>query len=487
MIRGFWHKGFLFLSIIAFALAGCGGGGGAGTTTSGSQGSVTVSGLVGNGYSTAGASKAAVSNTVDMVVAIPIDRGYLSGWSMTESLQTAINNAGSFSLSLTTDRDWLLLLINNSVSGAGRYVGSVALNTGSDLLLNLPATDAGISMLDLGTLSGLGMNAVSSSIVNGADFNLTSDQLTAMAKTSDIFHNAMNIVNNYNGVTGIWREMRPNFYWEGSFAELVAAGGSDPNSFSFSGTGNHGISFQLDTNDTSITMADICNGSAIVEFAGVSNTISSAGASCGPVVTDGCASGCTEATGNLFFASDAYGDVPGQTISYGMQYYFSSMPTGAWQWKINGSTVGEFDVAVVSPPVTAGGKPKGFVPSFKLTVDGNKVITAIDVRWYYYDEGIGGYVLLAPSDLVVLKHFLNSAEVSFDVTTQAGRLKWDCYFDPVTTTRIVPSVGLGADSGCPATPDTWYYNDPGHPDTNTGLMGFFGTGGFGYYFQFFVP
>jgi hypothetical protein len=31
----------------------------------------------------------------------------------------------------------------------------------------------------------------------------------------------------------------------------------------------------------------------------------------------------------------------------------------------------------------------------------------------------------------------------------------------------------------------WYYDDPSHPETNTGMMGFYESGGFGYFFDFF--
>jgi hypothetical protein len=483
-------------------VVGCGGGSSSGSGSGG--GTLTVSGTLGPDYlasATPGGFFARVlrylnpqayavgASGVDQVIAIPMSRGELSGWSMQSSLTATVNPTGTFSLPLTTDSDWLLLLINTTIMGPGRYVGSVALNTGADSMLNVPATDAGISTLDLGTLSQSGQDAVSGNTVSGAAFNLTADQLASMAKTSDIFHNAMNIVNNYDPDTGIWYQMRPNFLWNGDYSAL-AASYSDPNSYSFSGNG--GINFQMDTNSTSVTMDNICNKSVIVEFVPpVGSPISSADITgCRTVQTDGCEAGdCRETFGSTFFASNAYGDVPGESISYGMQTYFASVSPGLWRWTVDGSAVGQFDIAAVSPPVTAGGKPKGYVPSYKLTVDpATHRITAIDIKWYYYEEGTSSYVELLPSDLGVLKHFIGQAEVSFDVTDGGNRKKWDCYFDPVTTTHIDPSVGVaGAGGGCLASPDTWYYNDASHPATNTGLNGFFETGGFGYYFQFFVP
>jgi len=510
--------GLLVIVTLVVYVIGCGGGSG-GTSSGGGGGTLTVSGTLGPDYFASVAPNgflarflaflsplayAIGTSGVDQVIAIPMERGALAGWSMERSLTATINPDGTFSLPLATDTDWLLLLVNSTITGTGRYVGSVALSTGTNNLLNVPATDAGISTLNLGTLSQSGRDAVSGNTVNGTEFNMTASQLASMAKTSDIFHNAMNIVNNYDPNTRIWYQMRPNFFWEGNYS-LLDNQFSDPNSYSLtSSISNNGINFQMDTNSTSVTMDQICSKSVTVEFVppadivdksgntwGPSNPISSADiAGCQTVYTDGCQSGnCREtisSPGSVFYASDAYGDIPGESISYGMQTYFSSVPTGLWLWKVNGPTVGQFDIASVSPPVTAGGGPKGYVPSYKLTVDpGTHQIMAIDINWYYYDEGTSSYVQLASSDLGVLRHFIGQTEVSFDVTYGGSRKKWDCYFDPVTTTQIVPSAGSG--QGCPASPDTWYYNDPSHPATNTGLGGFHETGGFGYYFQFFAP
>lgn len=497
--------GVLVSLLVAYSL-GCGGGSG-GTAAGSGAGTLTVSGTLGPDYVASAAPRgffaralsvlnpeahAVGASGVDQVIAIPVQRGELSGWSMERSLTATVNPTGTFSLPLTTDTDWLLLLINSTITGYGRYVGSVALSTGTDTMLNVPATDAGIAALDLGTLSQSDQDAVSGNSVDGADFNMTADQLASMATTSDIFHNAMNIVNNYDPDTGIWYQMRPNFMWNGDYSSL-AADYPDPATYSF--TGNGGINFQMDSNSTAVTMDDICDGVVTVEFVPPSgDPISSAEISgCQVVYTDGCEGGnCRETVnspGSAFFASDAYGDVPGQTISYGMQAYLSSVPAGLWSWNVDGETVGQFDIAAVSPPVTAEGMPKGYVPSYRLTVNpATNQITAVDIKWYFYDEGTASYVELAPSDLGVLRHFVNQTEVSFDVTYGGNRKKWDCYFDPVTTTHIVPSAGVaGAGGGCPASADTWYYNDPSHPETNTGLNGFFDTGGFGYYFQFFVP
>jgi hypothetical protein len=56
------------------------------------------------------------------------------------------------------------------------------------------------------------------------------------------------------------------------------------------------------------------------------------------------------------------------------------------------------------------------------------------------------------------------------------------YFDPATTTNLVPSSF--ATTNCN---EDWYYGNSSFPDTDTGLMGFYESGGFGYFFDFFKP
>jgi hypothetical protein len=64
------------------------------------------------------------------------------------------------------------------------------------------------------------------------------------------------------------------------------------------------------------------------------------------------------------------------------------------------------------------------------------------------------------------------------------------YIDPSVETSFNPAdpryaSTCQADSN-PAFRD-WYYNDPTHQETDTGLMGFYETGGFGYFFDYFKP
>jgi hypothetical protein len=333
-------------------------------------------------------------------------------------------------------------------------------------------------------------DALSSTVVTTTDFSLSTTQLAAMAKTDDLFKNAMNIVNNYGtyGGAGVWYQLRPDFSWTGDYATLTTAYSSPAMTFK-------GMSFQLDTNSTSMTMATICSSQAVtvVELyppSSITDTanntfdqntpISNIGATCTPLNSS------QEAWGTDFSATDAYAEpgANGGKISYSVPADFLTVPSGEWTWKENGTNKAIFNINAVSPPYVIGPlTPKGFVPSFKLNVTGTQ-IDSIDVQWYYYDELLAGYVLLATNDLDLLKHFIGRLEVKFDVTYNSTRNTCEMYFDPTTTSHIVPSDFVADSSGCS---QTWYYNDTNHPATNTGLMGFYESGGFGYFFHFFVP
>ena len=252
---------------------------------------------------------------------------------MINSRQAAIASDGTFSLALAKDNDWLLVLIDSSGTTTTRFVGSLAINTGADEMLSLPAAVAAASALDLGTFnSTLSGDALSSGTVTAADFSMTSAQLAAMAKTDDISRNAKNIINNYNPATGVWYQLRPDFTWHGDYATVK-------NVFSGPTVTYHHYNFQLDTNSTSVVISQVCgtNGYAKKTLAlyppsavtQVSNPTSYDAAH--PLTNDqvtcsqydpGTGSLATEATemgimSGDFYATDAYG-----SISYSFSVWF---------------------------------------------------------------------------------------------------------------------------------------------------------------------
>jgi hypothetical protein len=420
---------------------------------------------------------------VNRVLAIPMESGSLTSWNMQNAISQTINSDGTFSLSLSDSYDWLLMLINSQATGTDKFVGSIAVKAGSDSLLNLPATDATISSIDLGTLSRATTtttDALSSGAVTAGNFNMTAAQLTAMAKSDDLFRNAMNIVNNYGNAgfgnaAAEWYTLRPDFSWLDSSTTLTS-GFSHPDNMIYSG-----MNFQLDTNTTNVAMDDVCNTAGYVALHppqaivldsvtyDYSTPIKNSGLGCTQV------NSALETADSVLYASNAY---EGKITYSVLGSTTDAIPSGFWEWKENGVTKAAFEVGNVNPPVTNSGKAKGFVPSYKLNVEaGTKKILSVDVQWYYYDETTGSYVLVTNNS--VLKHFISGAEVKFDVGMGVDRKTCEMYFDPATTTHIVPSTF--ATTNCSL---NWYYGNTSFPNTNTGVMGFYESGGFGYFFHY---
>ncbi len=504
----------LVFAAAAVTLISCGGGGGGSDTNTTNNNNVTLTGSVGSGYQAAPklstgffanmlsylgigtpAYAALTDPVVDQVVAIPVDHGSLRSDAMTSRVTSSIDSSGNFSMTLSKNYDWLVILINSAATGTNRYVGSVGISTGSDSLLNLPATVAAIANLDLGAVTRAttsSTDAISTNSVTGTEFSMTATQLTTFAKADDLFRNAKNIVNNYDTATGVYYQLRSDFSFTGVYSQLTTT-------FSDPAYGYMGMNFQMDTTSPSVTMSDLCSvGTVTVELVppgdvyssdtaityNVSNPLSSGVTpSCTPLVISGVTS--TQVWSGDIYATDAYTQgMGGMSYSTGPRFT-SLLPDGYWIWMENDVPKAWFDITGVNPPVTSSGKPQGFVPSFKINLVSGATTTgqidSVDVQWYYYDETSDSYVLLAPSDLAVLKHFIGKLEVKFDVTYLGTRKTCEMYFDPSTTTRVSP---LDPTFACP---DTWYYNDPTHPETNTGLMGFYESGGFGHFFNFFIP
>ncbi len=339
---------------------------------------LTLRGSLGSGYTTVASAATrpngaagvqALDKKVDKVIAIQSDRGYLGANSMQNSRSAIIGDDGTFSLSLDTTKDWLLVLIDSTaVSRTDQFVGYIALNTGSlEPLLQVPSTTSTISSFDLGAINALGDVGQSENPVNPTDFSLNSSQLLALAKNDDAFKSVKNFIINYDTATNVYYTLRPDFGWRGDY-ESIDGVFQDPASYVY----RHYTS-QLDSNTTSINMDKICGFNnqprVIVELAPPSdvtttneqmpvtvynpdNPISSNNVVC-TTATDG----YIEAADLDFGATNRYGWVS--------QSYFAPLsgdiPPGYWQYFEADQLKGQFDLAVASP-FGPDGEIKGFVP-----------------------------------------------------------------------------------------------------------------------------
>lgn len=412
----------------------------------------------------------------DQVIAIPMSRGSLGGWNMTRSETAALGAGGTFTLDLDRASDWLLVLANTTVAGSGRFLGSVNVRTGVGAdLLELPLTTAAIDVLSLGTVTHTATwDARSGTTVDAASFRLSDAQLLAVARSDDVFRNALNIVNNYGTYAGpgVYWDLRPDFAWWDT-ASSLSAGFSDPARLA---AGYRGMSFQLDSNQTEFGIDALCAHSTVVTFEPPSavtidgvpyspaSPLTSAGVTCDTLVTNQGTS--LRGWSGRLYMSGGYGASPALSVGAA-----SENPAGEWTLRVNGAVRARFDVAGVNPPVTAAGAPTGFVPSFRVNTQPDGRITSVDVRWFYFDGA--AYVPLAAADLGVLRYFIAALELDFASEVNGTVVTEDVYLDPAAATSAAP------------TRHVWYYGGtPPTPQQAAGLMGFYETGGFGHFFHF---
>ncbi|WP_156788024.1 hypothetical protein [Desulfurispirillum indicum] len=74
---------------------------------------------------TAGLVSAQDAPEVDKVVALRLERGSLSSFSMSMRVEALVGEDGSFTMALPTESDWLLVLIDSSREGMERFLGTV--------------------------------------------------------------------------------------------------------------------------------------------------------------------------------------------------------------------------------------------------------------------------------------------------------------------------------------------------------------------------
>jgi len=412
---------------------------------------------------------------VDKVIAIQIDRGYISSYFI-QTAKEATFTAGEFTLSLETDRDWILLLVDTTaVSDIDKFVGYVAYRVDSgNSLLNLPASSATVTDINLGDLDKSGDEALSTNPVTATDFAMTPEGLLTLAKNDNLFRAVKNVYINYKN--GVYYNIRPDFTWHGEYAGIENAYQVVTNYEYFS------HSFQLDSND-GITMDAVAgiNGTAkkLLELypptgaevptrgGFVTYTDSAPLSNAGSVTTTTGGSGLRMATaGNPgeFFA--------GETTSGNTSYVYGSgcltgtIPAGLWTYKINGVTKGQFDCAV-STPLTGDYKINGFVPVLKVNVEATitKTITSVDVKWY----ALSGTDYAEITDSAILSHLIKSTVFI------SGGTRYDSITLDSTMSHGTPALD-------------WSFGTAGPANKQAEAFGvFYQTGGVGYTFNWFRP
>lgn len=492
----------LFMSVVAtLFLSSCGGSSGGES----GGGSVTVSASVGNTYFVAytptfldhvqeilfGKRAIAINSSavVDQVVAIPSFQGNY-GPADLENMKTAdIASNGSFSLSLEKSYDWILLLVNsNETNIADKVAGYVAATIdGTNTLVAFAGSNLSTN-LDLGTLQNSGNEAKSSNsgTITAASFNLTLDDLKAVAKSDGAYKHLINLYLNYDPVTKTAYTAQLQYGWKGG--AIVDVGNTDPMAGTISSYQPEGFDITIETNVMSEAIKDgICGKTTSVELIPPGDLISVDTSiiwtnvsgfkndGSGPNNTDlgynnlGAANSASWFQNGRYycydddFSAQITTDFSGSLIGFGaslnIQLPATGIPQGLWTLDVGGTDVAQFDLAVASPVSAPGVFDTTPIPGIRLDHDIDGEITGIVVKWFQYDASLSQYVALTTEQITAIESLV--ANTFIDVMDENGNDPINnpetIHLYPVGTAEI-ESSGLINSSGIvfPTGTGAWY-------------------------------
>ena len=338
--------------------------------------------------------------TVDQIVAIPYNRE--NGQAVVDAAVTGNLGAdGGFSLSLDGSRDYILLLVNSTVTQPQEkvvaYVTMESSTTG-DSVVSLPISHAN-STIDLGKVSpstGYSDEATGERSTEdlAVDFSASLESLLARAKFDDAYKNLVNEYLNTNGST--WWRAQVEFEWYGGGDPAIFATSAPTD---ISGYRYDGYRVYFDNNSSEMNFSRLCdqtdsleiappslitiidqyNGNSFIGSIDASNPVSNVNVNvssdnsnyCYDAVTYETAFSANSGANGVFFGVPA-----GALIQ-------DNPPDGWWTLSLNSTQKAVFELGAMKP-VNASGTPKVFLPLPSFTFNGDGKITAISVSWMEY-------------------------------------------------------------------------------------------------------
>lgn len=318
--------------------------------------------------------RSGANTNVTEVWAVPVPKGFEQGYVnyYTNRVIGTIDSNGVFSVETSSSYDWVLMLMDTTLSNTlDQVIGFISMPGNNSTLLKMPGGNI-TNEVRFGKINLTNDEAIGeSNFTASGSFSLSTSQLDEVAKTSQILKLIKNIHANYNWTNNTWYVMTPYYSW------II------PNGLA---TATNGES--LNTNYTGFSIGCVCNDSA-----GVGNPANyTNGTSTMSLVLPGPMTSVTYGqtnTGVTIVSNDRF--MVNLDATYGNtwvtpQANFIGLPiSGTWYLKKNDSTVlAQIDLAG-APLLDSNGYPAIYVPSLHLTVDSNNQITEIQFKWYYYD------------------------------------------------------------------------------------------------------
>lgn len=410
------------LSASALIIACGGGGGGGGSST------VSLSASLGSTYEysyvpsltervaaffTGSPALALVPQSVDKVVAIPLTEN--GATFMGGRVESTIASDGSFSLSLDTSYTWVVLLVDSLADKENMVVGYVTVGDGTESMVAFNADQASGSV-DYGELNDSPSGEAQSQFSMNdmvTSFNYTLAQLQSIARADDVYKKVINNYINYDESAGTAYETIAVYGWMESQSSVIGTYG-DPASFNFNGVGIY-----VQAADDTISSADICSKAVTLTFtppSAVSYFDSSETATF--FENDGTmetyqTSGCYETDGEFRVTPTTGGFFAQWSV-------FDRLPEGYWylSWSnspaVSDSLLAVFDFGD-SAPMDDSGNPLVFVPVPRVNVDGNDILTSVDIQWMQYN-GVDGYEVADTSVVNALGNYISLSIWGVDYT-----------------------------------------------------------------------
>lgn len=458
-------KTFLLVGITSLGLMACGGGGGSGDDGGNGGGRVSLSAQLGTSYNIAAppglsesllaalfGKKAMAINTasiVDKVVAIPSYSGSLAPADL-DNMQTAsLNGNGRFSLSLQTSYDWVILLVNSNASSIDDKVAGYVTATidSENTLVAFPGSELS-SDLDMGTLESDGVNEAQSSTdgtQNAASFKLSLKELKSIAKSDDSYKHLINLYLNYDPATKTAYQPQLSYTWNAG--SISSTGNAIPTASTIDAYQAVGFNVGIETANINAALKDgICSGTTLVELippAAVSNVDSSRSwdttnnftnnadysptcalddTACMNIGADPSSWLQSNGSENRYYCYDADFaiqiplSVNGALINFGwgpLSIPATGLPQGTWVYKVDGSEVAWFDLAVASPVNSAGKFTTTPVPAINMAYDSvTGLISGIAITWFQFDPETDIYVALTPEQENAFDAIVNDSFIS---------------------------------------------------------------------------
>jgi len=324
------------------------------------------------------------SISYDHIWATPLQNGssYMMAAYVDRSVLVPVDAAGNFTLSVdSTLGDYILLLIDSKESNRANQVkGYITVGVGDESMLKLPINSMQGDSLNLGELS---MDPNDSSVFKSdtnvtQQFTLSSQSLLTLARSDEALRAVKNLYINYDtNAAGSGLLVASKFRWNPTTIPDIINQYYNPtdigNATKQYAFGVQGIRGNVTMNASTLSLTAPAPIIAFEHDPAQPETLSVIQAP-------------------YLLAPELNG-----IIEYSFMYFLDTIPAGIWTIQEGSEVRAVFDMGSAYQE-DAQGRPMLCIPSPRITVDGDSVVTAVDVQWMIYNGN--GYDVISDGTIL---------------------------------------------------------------------------------------